>query len=310
MKKLLVPRKKNNLFKLIKRDKYLILLVAPVIIYYILFSYVPMYGSIIGFKDFTPGNGILDSPWVGFKWFIEFFKSIYFGRLISNTLILSFLSLIFSFPVPIIFALLLNELKSKHYKLAIQTISYMPHFISFVIVVGIMSNFLSPSDGVINIFIQKIGIKPINFMGDSNWFRPLYIGSGVWQNFGWNSIIYIASLSCIDTQIYEAAKIDGANRWDQMLNVTLPGLMPTTMMLLILSLGGLMNIGFEKIILMYTPATYEVADVISTYVYRRGILGSQYSFASAVGLFNSVVNFVLLISMNKISKKLTEVGLW
>lgn len=300
----------KKLWKDIEKDRYLILLIAPVVIYYFIFNYIPMYGAIIGFKDFMPGKGIFNSPWVGLKWFNEFFRSVYFGRLIRNTFLLSVYSLVFSFPVPVIFALLLNEIRNNYFKRVVQTVSYLPHFISLVVVVGIMANFLSPTDGIFNIFLKRIGMEPINFMGEPGWFRPLYIVSGIWQNFGWNSIIYMAALTAIDPELYEASKIDGANRWKQMVHITLPGLMPTAVMLLILALGGLMNVGFEKIILMYSPATYEVADVISTYVYRRGLLGAQYSFGAAVGLFNSVINFMLLVTMNMVSKKVTEIGLW
>ncbi len=305
-----ITKSYKRLKKKISKDRYLILLVSPVILYYFIFHYIPMYGAIIAFKDFSPGQTILSSPWVGFRWFLDFFKSIYFGRLISNTLILSGLSLIVSFPIPIIFGLLLNELKRKNLKRTVQTVSYLPHFISLVVMVGIMANFLSPTDGIINQLLVRMGMKPVDFMGEPVWFRPLYIGSGVWQSFGWNSIIYMAALTSIDPQLYEAARIDGCNRWKEMLHITIPGLMPTAVMLLILALGNLMNVGFEKIILMYSPATYEVADVISTYVYRRGILGAQYSFGSAVGLFNSVINFTLLLSVNRISKRYTQIGLW
>lgn len=297
---------KKNIIK----DKYLLLLVAPVILYYFIFHYIPMYGAVIAFKDFSPGQTIWSSQWVGFRWFQEFFRSVYFGRLITNTFILSGLSLVFSFPIPIIFALLLNEVRRKSLKRMVQTVSYLPHFISLVVMVGILSNFLSPSDGIINQLLKIMGMEPINFMGDPAWFRPLYIGSGVWQSFGWNSIIYMASLTSIDPHLYEAARMDGCNRWKEMRHITIPGLMPTVVMLLILAMGNLMNVGFEKIILMYSPATYSVADVISTYVYRRGILSAQYSFGSAVGLFNSIINFSLLLSVNKISKRFSQIGLW
>ncbi|HHY82945.1 MAG TPA: sugar ABC transporter permease [Clostridiales bacterium] len=300
----------NRIKKYIIRDRYLILLVAPVVIYYFVFHYIPMYGAVIAFKDFSAGQTIWGSEWAGLKWFQEFFRSVYFGRLISNTLILSSLSLVFSFPVSIIFALLLNEIRRKALKRVIQTVSYLPHFISLVVMVGMMSNFLSPSDGVVNQILKNFGMQPIDFMGESAWFRPLYIGSGIWQSFGWNSIIYMAALIAIDPNLYEAARIDGCSRWQEMLHITIPGLMPTAVMLLILALGNLMNVGFEKIILMYSPATYDVADVISTYVYRRGILSAQYSFGAAVGLFNSVINFILLLSINKISKLYTQISLW
>lgn len=300
----------KNLKRNIKKDRYLLLLVAPVLIYFFVFNYIPMYGAIIAFKDFTPGNTILSSQWVGIRWFKEFFRSIYFGRLIKNTLVLSLMNLAFNFPIPIIFALLLNEVRRENLKRVVQTVSYLPHFISLVVMVGIMSNFLSPTDGIINNLLVKMGMEPVNFMGEPEWFRPLYIGSGVWQNFGWNSIIYMATLSSIDPHLYEAARIDGCNRWNEMRHITLPSLAPTAVMLLILALGNLMNVGFEKIILMYSPATYDVADVISTYVYRRGILSAQYSFGAAVGLFNSVINFLLLLTVNKLSRRYTQIGLW
>ncbi len=297
-------------WKNIKRDKYLLLLISPVIIYYIIFHYVPIYGALIAFKDYNPGLGLSNSPWVGFKWFKQFFDSFYFWRLIRNTLLLSVYGIIFGFPIPIIFALLLNETKDGLFKRSVQTISYLPHFISLVVVVGMMVNFLSPVDGIVNMFLKSLGKEPINFMGDPGWFRFLYVGSGIWQEFGWSSIIYLAALSAIDPTLYDAAKVDGANRWQQMRHITLPGIMPTIIILLILNIGSLLSVGFEKIILMYQPMTYEVADVISTYVYRRGVLGGEYSFASAVGLFNSIVNFVLLITFNRISKRLTEISLW
>ncbi len=310
MRKILTNESSEKFKKNIRRDKYLLLLVAPVLIYYFVFHYLPMYGAVIAFKDFSPGQSIWESPWVGIRWFKEFFSSIYFTRLISNTFILSGLALIFSFPVPIIFALLLNEIRRKNLKRTIQTISYLPHFISLVVMVGILSNFLSPSDGVINQLLRRFGMEPINFMGESTWFRPLYIGSGIWQSYGWNSIIYMAALTSIDPQLYEAARIDGCNRWKEMRYITLPGIRATAVMLLILALGNLMNVGFEKIILMYSPAIYDVSDVISTYVYRRGILNAQYSFGSAVGLFNSIINFILLLSVNRISRHYTQIGLW
>lgn len=310
MRKLSISESSKIFKKNVCKDKYLLLLAAPVLIYYSVFHYLPMYGAVIAFKDFSPGQSIWSSTWVGFRWFKEFFASIYFTRLISNTIMLSSLSLIFSFPVPIIFALLLNEVRRKNLRRIIQTISYLPHFISLVVMIGILSNFLSPSDGVINQLLRRFGMEPVNFMGESVWFRPLYIGSGIWQNYGWNSIIYMAALTSIDPQLYEAARIDGCNRWKEMRYITLPGIRSTAVMLLILALGNLMNIGFEKIILMYSPAIYDVSDVISTYVYRRGILNSQYSFGSAVGLLNSIINFILLLSVNRISRHYTQIGLW
>jgi len=298
------------MWRSVKRDRYLLMLISPVIVYYIIFHYVPMYGALIAFKDYNPGIGFYSSPWVGLKWFKQFFESFYFWRLIRNAILLNVYGIIFSFPIPIIFALLLNEVRDGFFKRSIQTISYLPHFISLVVIVGMIVNFLSPVDGIVNMFLKSIGKEPINFMGDPRWFRFLYISSGIWQEFGWSSIIYLAALSAIDPTLYDAAKVDGANRWQQILNITLPGIMPTIMILLILNVGNLLSVGFEKIILMYQPMTYEVADVISTYTYRRGILGADYSFAAAVGLFNSVINFMLLVTFNRISKRLTEISLW
>lgn len=294
----------------IKKNRCLLLMLFPVLLYFIVFCYIPMFGNIMAFEDYSVGKGFLHSEWVGFRWFREFFSSVYFGRLIKNTLLISIYSLIIGFPIPIIFALLLNEIKDGPFKRVTQTISYLPHFISVVVVVGLLFNFLSPIDGVVNILLKSMGKDAINFMSEPGWFRTLYIGSNIWQNFGWDSIIYLAALSSVDPQLYEAAQIDGAGKFKQMLHVTLPAIMPTIIILLIMNVGNIMNVGFEKIILMYSPATYETADVISTYVYRRGILGSQFSFSASVGLFNSVINFALLYTVNKISNRVSEISLW
>lgn len=302
--------RKSNFLKEVKRNRYLFLMLLPVLLYFVIFSYIPMFGNIMAFEDYSVAKGFLHSEWVGLKWFKEFFSSIYFGRLIKNTLAISVYSLLIGFPIPIIFALMLNEIKDGPFKRVTQTISYLPHFISVVVVVGLLFNFLSPVDGIVNMMLHNMGKETINFMSEPKWFRTLYIGSNIWQNFGWDSIIYLAALSSVDPQLYEAAQIDGAGKFKQMLHITLPGIVPTIIILLIMNVGNIMNVGFEKIILMYSPATYETADVISTYVYRRGILGSQFSFSAAVGLFNSVINFVLLFTVNKISKRVSEVGLW
>jgi len=269
-----------------------------------------MYGVLIAFKNYKPGKGLFAGDWVGFKWFVSFFKSFYFPRLIRNTFLLSFYGLLWGFPVPIIFALALNEVKNGAFKRTVQTISYLPHFISVVVVVGMMFNFLSPTSGIINNFIKSMGKEPISFLNDARWFRTLYISSSIWQSFGWDSIVYLAAIAGIDPQLYEASKIDGCNRIQQVLYVTIPGILPTIIILLILRCGNLLSVGYEKIILMYNPATYEVADVISTYVYRRGIIGAEYSFSAAVGLFNSVVNFIFLFIVNRISKLIADISLW
>lgn len=300
----------NRLGRNIKKDKFLLLLISPVIIYYIIFHYLPMYGVIIAFKNFSPARGILGSPWVGLKWLEQFFNSIYAGRVIKNTVLISFFSLVWSFPVPIIFALILNELKNGIFKRAVQTVSYLPHFISVVVICGMLISFLSPADGVVNVILMNLGMEPVNFLNEPGWFRTIYIGSGIWQGFGWNSIIYLAAITSIDPSLYEASKIDGARRWQQIVNITIPGILPTIIILLIMNLGHIMNVGFEKIILLYNPSTYVVSDVISTFVYRRGLEGAEYGFASAVGLFNSLVNFTFLIIVNKISKRVSEIALW
>lgn len=290
--------------------RYLLLLLLPGLIFYAVFQYGPMYGILMAFKNYRGSSSIWAAEWVGLQWFEEFFNSFYFWRLLRNTLLISLYNLIFGFPIPIIFALILSETRNAHFRKIVQTVSYLPHFISVVVVVGMLHIMLSTTNGVVNNLIRASGGQSINFMGESEWFRPLYIGSGIWQSFGWNSIIYLAALTGIDPALYEAAYMDGANRLQKVLHVSLPGIMPTMVILLIMQLGRTMSVGYEKIILMYTPATYEVADVISTYVYRRGIVNGQFSFSTAVGLFNSVVNMALLVAVNALSRRINDVSLW
>ena len=304
------PRGKE-LLRLIKRDKFLILLVTPAILYYIIFCYTPMYGVQIAFRNYNPAGGFTGSPFVGLQWFREFFTSIFAFRVIRNTVIISLLSLCFGFTIPIIYALILNEAKNKVFKKFVQTASYLPHFISVVIVVGILMNLFATNGGIVNIILTKLfHIEPINFMGSAEWFRRMFVGSNVWQNFGYNSIIYLAAISAVDPQLYEASVLDGAGRIRQIISITIPSIAPTIIIVFILALGSIMNVSFEKIILMYSPATYETSDVISTYVYRRGIISGEYSFASAVGLFNSAINCTLLLIFNRISAKVTEISLF
>lgn len=299
----------HQISKLIIRDRYLFLMLIPGLLIYIFFCYLPMYGVVIAFKDFNPMAGILNSPWAGMRYFSQFFNSAFFGRLLKNTILISIYNLLWGFPIPIIFALLLNEIKDGPFKRITQTISYLPHFISIVVVVGMMVNLFAPT-GLIPVFLEKnFGSSP-RFLSDPKMFRTMYIGSEIWQHFGWNSIIYLAALSGIDMQLYEAAKIDGANRMKQMWYITLPGIAPTIIILLILACGNILSVGFEKIILMYSPATYSTADVISTYAYRVGLLQAQYSFGSAVGLFNSVTNCIVLVVVNRISRHVSETSLW
>ncbi|WP_025678009.1 ABC transporter permease [Paenibacillus massiliensis] len=291
------------------RNRYIYLMLVPVITYYMIFHYAPMYGLLIAFKDYGIADGVWQSPWVGFTHFQNFFESPYFWRLMHNTLLISFYELLFAFPAPIILALLLNELRLIIFKRVVQTISYLPHFISIVVVAGMIVDFTA-RDGLINNILVMFGIEPIAFLQEAGWFRSMYISSGVWQGIGWGSIIYLAAMSNIDPALYDAARIDGAGRWKQTLNVTIPGIMPTIVILLILNIGAMLSVGSEKIILLYNPLTYETADVISTYVYRKGILGADFGYSAAVGLFNSIVSFILLTLANTISKRVSEHRLW
>ncbi|MBE1442963.1 ABC transporter permease [Paenibacillus sp. OAS669] len=293
----------------LKRNKLLYLMVLPVIAYYVIFDYGPMYGLQIAFKDYSPGDGIWGSSWVGFQHFIDFFNSYYFWRLIRNTLLINVYELIFGFPAPIILALLLNELRRQYFKRIVQTITYLPHFISVVVVVGMLVDFLA-RDGIVNQLAAFFGVASKSYLSEPEWFRFIYVSSGIWQQVGWGSIIYLAALSNIDPTLYEAAKVDGAGRWKQMIHITIPGIMPTIIILLILKMGSMMSVGSEKILLMYNPLTYDTADVISTFVYRKGILEASYSYTTAVGLFNAVIAFSLLILSNSISKRVSETKLW
>ncbi|MEW5814959.1 MAG: ABC transporter permease subunit [Spirochaetota bacterium] len=303
-------KNKKNLFELIARDWQLLTIILLPALYFIIFHYVPMYGLIIAFKDYRIGKGIIGSEWVGIEWFKEFFKSFYFVRLIRNTFLLSVYNIIFSLPVPIIFALGLDEIDRAWIKKTSQTLSYAPYFISTVVLVGIMYNFLSVHDGVVNVILAKFGFKKINFWSSPKWFRPLYIGSGIWQIFGINSILYIAVLSTIDPQLYEALAIDGGNKWHKVRYIKLPAIKNIFIILMILSLGQILSVGYEKVILMYSPSTYETSDIISTYIYRSGILDARFSYGAAVGFFNSVINFFVVIIFNFIARKTQETSLW
>lgn len=299
----------RNVRKDLRSNPLLYLMLLPVIAYYITFHYVPMYGALIAFKDYSPRLGILGSPWVGFEHFRSFFEGLYFWRVLKNTVLISFFDLLFGFPAPIILALLLNEVRITGFKRTVQTLTYMPHFISLVVVCGIIKEFTS-SDGLVNDIIAFFGGERLSMLLEPSYFRTLFISSGIWQNIGWGTIIYLAALAGIDPEQYEAARIDGAGRWKQMVHITLPGILPTIVILFILNIGHLMNVGSEKVILLYNPSTYETADVISSYVYRVGLQEFNYSFSSAVGLFNSVINFSLVIFSNWMSRRLNGSGLW
>lgn len=297
--------------KSFKDNWELYLMLIPVVIYFIIFCYVPMGGILAAFKDYKPASGILGSPFANplFKNFTAFFNSYQFQTVILNTLKISAAQLIFSFPFPIILALLINEVQSKYFKKFVQTISYAPHFISLVVLVSMMTIFTA-DNGVINHLIKALGMKGSNFMIEPGWFTPLYVISGIWQHCGWNSIVYIAALTAIDPQLHEASIVDGANRLQRIWYINIPCLVPTIMILLIMNFGQLMNIGFEKIYLMQNDSTLMVSEIISTYVYKTGILNGRWSYSTAVGMFNSVVNLVLLLSVNKIAKRFSSYGLW
>ena len=302
--------KRKAFWKSLRRDRQLVFMLIPVVIFFAVFSYYPLYGILIAFKDYSISRGILGSPWAGLRYFRQFFSSPYFGRLLRNTVLISVYSLLWGFPIPILFALLLNEFKDGKFNRVIQTVSYLPHFISLVVICGILIDIFSPQGGVVNSLLYSLTGKRINFFGEPEWFRTMYVGSGVWQEFGWNSIIYLAAITGINPDLYEAARIDGAGRLRQIWHVTLPGIKPTILTLLILNLGNIMSVGYEKIILLYSPTTYETADVISTYVYRTGLLSKQYIYAGAVGLFNSAINIAILVLCNFAGKKLFGVGIW
>ncbi len=285
------------------------LLILPTVIYYLVWCYGPMYGIIIAFNDYSPRGGMIGSKWVGLQWFRDFFRSPFAFRTIRNTLVISLLNLAIGFPAPIILALLLNEVRSVPFKRTVQTITYMPYFISLVVLCGMLTDFAA-SDGLFSSIAKLFGGTETNFLGHHRYFRTLYIGSEIWQKLGWDSIIFLSALAGIDQELYEAATIDGAGKLKQTWHVTLPGIMPTIAILLILRMGAMMSVGYEKIILLYNGNTYETADVISSYVYRKGIGESNFSFSTAVNLFNSIINFVLVVLANKISGVLTETSLW
>jgi len=303
-------RKKKTFLQRLWQDKAFVLLALPGIAFYIIFHYVPMYGVWMAFTNYNMSKPIILSDFVGIKWFEQFFNSYFCGRLIRNTLTISLKGLFFSFPIPILFAIILNEVRHTKFKRTVQTVSYLPHFISTVVAVGILKDIFSAPDGIINQLIVMLGGKEIHFFNKPQYFHGLYIGSGIWSSFGWGSILYIAAIAGIDPQLYEAATIDGANRPQQIWHVTIPGILPTVVMMLIMNVGSIMSVGYEKIILMYGPSTYETADVISTYVYRRGLVSGDYSFGAAIGLFNNVINLILLLLVNKISRKVADIALW
>jgi putative aldouronate transport system permease protein len=304
-----IKPKKNSKLRLLLNNYQLYLFLLPALIYFIVFHYFPMYGVLIAFKDFVAPLGIMGSPWVGLKHFERFFESYQFWNLIQNTFSLSVLQLIIGFPLPIVLALMMNQIRYEKYKRFVQTVVYAPHFISVVVLAGMIYVFFS-NNGLINNLIMIFGGESISFMSKPEWFKPLYIGSGVWQETGWAAIIYLAALAGVSPELHEAAIMDGASKWHRIIHVDIPAIMPTAVILLILSVGNIMNIGFEKAYLLQTPLNQPAAEIIPTYVYKMGLQQAQYSFAAAVGLFNAVINLVLLVAVNKFAKKLSGQGLW
>jgi putative aldouronate transport system permease protein len=302
--------RRSSLYKSIvsRYDLYLMLLVP--IVWYLVFHYGPLYGLQIAFKNFSPAKGIGGSAWVGLDHFQRFIGSYYFWRLLWNTISINLFSLLFAFPIPILLALLITEIRNKTFSKIVQNITYTPHFISIVVMVGMLMLLLSPRGGPVNSIIEAFGGAPVRFLESAAWFKSIFIGSNIWQNMGWQSIIYIAALAGVNPQLYEAAKMDGASRLRRIWHVSIPGILPVIVILLILDVGHFMNVGFEKILLMQNNLNLESSDVISTFVYSEGILKGEYSYTAAIGLFNSIINLALLLLVNRFARKKAETSLW
>lgn len=302
--------KKNQILTRIWYFRYIYLFLIPALLWYLIFAYYPMFGILIAFKDFKYNMGILGSPWEGFRYFKQFLNDSSFYEVLRNTLSISALKLLFGFPAPLILALMLNAVMHAKFKKVFQTISYLPHFVSWVVVVTLLQKILSPNVGLVNDIRDHMGLKPIFFMGLPSLFYPLVVSTDIWKGVGWGSIIYLAALTNIDPHLYEAAQIDGAGRWSMLFKITLPSLTPTIGILLIFSLSGILNAGFDQIWLMQTPATLSVSEILDTYVLKKGIQQGQFSYSTAIGLFKSVISLVLIVAVNKTSKKVSDVSLW
>ncbi|GGD50889.1 ABC transporter permease [Paenibacillus nasutitermitis] len=303
----------NSIRVTLRKNKLYYALILPGLLYFIIFHYVPLYGIIIAFKDVAPFDGlrgIFSSEWVGLKHFRTFMGSYYFWDILGNTIIISFYRLLFGFPAPIILALLMNEVRVAAFKKFVQTISYLPHFISMVVMAGLITTVFALDGGILNGLLQKLGVDPVYFLGDTNYFRSVLVTTGIWKEVGWGTIIYLAAITGIDPQQYEAAVIDGASKIKQIWHITLPGMMFVIVIMFIFAVGGLLNAGFEQIFLLYSPPVYKVADIIDTYVYRKGMVEMQYSFATAVAIFKSAIAMVLLLGTNYLAKKLNQEGIW
>ena len=301
--------KSKSYKKAILNHKYAYYMIIPVVAYYIIFCYLPMFGIIISFKDYSPVKGFLGSRWVGFKYFKQFFTNMYFPRIVRNTVLISLMDLVINFPMPIILALLFNEVRSKRFKTVSTTLTYFPHFISLVVVCGMIRSF-TMSEGIITNLIALFGGKREPLLMNPAYFKPIYVFSGTWKEVGWSSIIYMAALCGIDVQLYEACRIDGGGRWRQLIHIPLPSIAPTIILLFIIRMGAMLSVGSEKVILLYNSATYKTADVISSYVYRKGLQEQNWSYGAAVGLVNSLVNVMFLVAANTISRKVSETSLW
>ncbi|QNK60135.1 sugar ABC transporter permease [Paenibacillus sp. PAMC21692] len=303
--------RRRPFLKRLDDSKYLLLLFLPAALFYLIFEYAPMFGIVVAFKDYNTFAGVWASDWVGLKYFrIFLFENPDFLLLLRNTFLLGVYSLVWGFPAPIILALLLNELRSSIFKRTVQTVSYLPHFVSNVVIVSMITMFLSPDGGLVNKIIGIFGADPVYFLSKSEFFRTIYVSSGIWQGVGWGTIIYLAALTAVDPHLYEAAELDGAGRWKRMLHVSIPGIVPVIIILLILNIGGLLGTGFEKVFLLYNPMVYATADIFSTYTYRVGLLQGNFSYATAIGVFNGVVGFILIVATNRLAKRTQETSLW
>jgi putative aldouronate transport system permease protein len=303
-------RRRNRLLKVLRTKYDLYLLMIIPLLWYAVFKYYPIYGLQIAFRDFVPRLGVWGSEWVGLRYFKQFFSSYYFWTLIRNTITLNLYYLIVGFPIPIFLALVINEIGNTKFKKIVQNVTYIPHFLSVVVIVGMMNIFLDPQMGILNKIVMSLGGQAVDYMRKPEWFKHLYVFSGIWQHMGWNSIIYIAALAGVDPELYEAATIDGCSKLQKIKFISIPSILPTIIILFILQIGSLMDVGFEKILLMKNPVNAEVSEVISTFVYQNGIQKGQFSYTTAVGLFNAIINFAILVFANKLTKRITNVGLW
>ena len=305
-----LANKSRWLVRHLRREWQIYLMLAPAIIWFLTFLYTPMYGLQVAFKDYSIFKGVAGSPWIGFEHFQTLFNNDDFIRSLKNTAILSAYNLMFAFPAPIILALMFNEILNQWFKKGSQTIVYLPHFISTVILAGIVLTAFSPSAGIVNTVLGWFGVDPIYFMSKPEWFRPIFIGSGIWQEAGFSSIVFLAAIAGVNPSLYESAVVDGASRWQMMWKITIPSILPTILIMLIIRIGNLLEVSFELVLLLYQPATYSTADVVNTFIYRNGIQAGQYDLAAAAGLFNAVVAFILVMTANAISKRYSRTSLW